>query len=471
MKYSKHLMLCVIGAGLAGCGSSKPAPGVVAENWTTNTEQLGIRAIYPPRAQFEVGDVFIARAVAAGQKIKTADYVLGSVRVDHIDMSEELYRSAPTVMFESTDTYDDGTGNGAVKTRKLLPLKVRERVINSQVAFPGFTFASLAESDIGVNVASSAIGALFGLGRRSQYSVSYSIPSAETYGVTYLEARRRFNQEAPTRYSVADREMMRDAAADLQASRVRQSDSSGPILVFVTDVYLTRSIDVTVSSEDGMSAAFSALTVSMVDLSDRKKNLEAQLAKLRKPSSGSAGVPPAGQDDGKVQTKDAPVTKAKDPAKPDTPKPEDKPVTLPVTANKQAEIDKTEAELENVNAQLRQQVSEVAPDLPGITGSVVKSSALGVTLRQSFARPVAIGYRGINYSMESLLAYRTPAETSSGTNAEEPPETSVGTSAGTPVVKPGHIQVSAGSHSVPLGRKVTFENMLNLDRDTPPPAH
>ncbi|NNA55633.1 hypothetical protein [Pseudomonas koreensis] len=457
MKVSKHLVLCLVGAGLAGCGSSKPTPGVVAENWTTNTEQLGIQAIYPPRAQFEVGDVFIARAVEAGKKIKTADYVLGSVRVDHIDMSEELYRSAPTVMFESSDTYDDGTGNGTVKTRKVLPLMVRDRVVNSQVAFPGFTFASLAESDVGVNVTSSAIGALFGFGRRSQYNVSYSIPAAETYGVTYLEARRRFDQEAPVRYNVADRKRMRDAATALQASRARQSDASDPILVFVTDVYLARAIDVTVSSQDGMSAAFSALTLAMVDLSDKKKSLEAQLLKLRKPSGGSSeagadseGAESPGESAGKVQTKTDKVTKVADATKPDLPKPEDKPVTPPVTPGKQLEIDRLQAELEKVNSQLRQQVSQVAPSLPGVTGSVVKSSAMGVTLRQAFARPVAIGYRGINFSLESF-----------------PGSQAVAASGGT---KPVLI-----SSPVPLNRNIRLESFPNLDLDAPavvpqPPA-
>ncbi|MFJ4192803.1 hypothetical protein [Pseudomonas sp. NPDC089534] len=420
MKCFKPLIVCLVGVGLVGCGSSKPEKGVVAENWSTNTEQLGIKAIYPPRAQFEVGDVFIARAVKAGHKIKTADYVLGSVRIDHIDLSEELYQSAPTVMFESTDTYEDGSGT-SVQTRKVLPLKVRERVINSQVAFPGFTFASLAESDVGVNVTSSAIGALLGFGRRSQYSVSYSVPAAETYGVTYLLAKRRFESLAPTRYSLTDHRMMREAAEDLQATQSRFSDGSAPVLVLVTDVYLTRAIDVIVSSEEGMSASFSALTLAMVDLSDKKKALEAQLIKLRRPPEGSTPPAPAGGGDGagKVQTKEDAVTKAKDPAKPDQPEPEPEPkakvaAAPAVPADRQAEIDKVEDELVQVNAQLRQQVNKVAPDLPGVTGSVVKSSALGLTLRQAFARPVAIGYRGIHYSVGSLQDSQTVADASGG---------------------------------------------------------
>jgi len=455
MKIFKDLVVCLVGVGLAGCGSSKPAPGVVAENWTTNTEQLGIQAIYPPRAQFEVGDVFIARAVEAGKKIKTGDYVLGSVRVDHIDLSEELYRSAPTVTFESSDTYDDGTGNGMVKTRKVMPLMVRDRVVNSQVAFPGFTFASLAESDLGVNVTSSAIGALLGFGRRSQYNVSYSIPAAETYGVTYLEARRRFDQEAPTRYSATDRRMMRDAAIALQATRARQSDTSDPILVLVTDVYLARAIDVTVSSQEAVSATFSALTLAMVDLSDKKKSLEAQLVKLRKPAgapvvssseAGSGGEGDAKPDEGagKVRTKEDKITKVADTTKPDLPKPEGKPATPPVIQSKQIEIDRVQAELEQVNLQLRQQVSQVAPSLPGVTGSVVKSSAMGVTLRQAFARPVAIGYRGINFSLESFPVSQKAA--GAGLVSKPVPT----------------------SDPVPLNRKVRLGAFPNLDLNTPP---
>jgi hypothetical protein len=455
MKASKHLVLCLVGAGLAGCGSSKPTPGVVAENWSTNTEQLGIQAIYPPRAHFEVGDVFIARATSAGQKLRTSDYVLGSIKIDHIDMSEALYRSAPTVTFESTDTYDDGTTNGPVSTRKALPLTVHNRVINSLVAFPGFTFASLAESDVGVNVTSSAIGALFGFGRRSQYSVSYSVPSGETYGVTYLEGRRRFDDVARTRYSVTDRQWMRDAAKALQSTHSKNSDGSGPILVFVTDVYLTRSIDVTVSAQDGMSASFSTLTLSMVELSDKKKSLEDQLAKLRKPAQGQAVAPTptaapdsnAGEGAGKVRVADDTVATAGAPAKPEQPKPADKPATPPVTASQQTEIDKVEAELVQVNAQMRQQVDQIAPDLPGVTGSVVRSSALGVKLRQAFAQPVAIGYRGINYSIESLLDSNA-AKDSSGTFKTADPR----------------------KYPAPLKETYHLDGYPNLDQVAPPAA-
>ncbi len=378
MKRSRHWIVCLVGVALTGCGSSKPAPGVVAQNWTANTEQLGIRAIYPPRSQFEVGDVFIARAVAKGQKFDPADYVLGSVRIDHIDLSEELYRSAPTIMFQSSDNEESGSGTDKVKTAKVLPLKIRDRVINSQVAFPGFTFASLAENEVGANATGSAFAALFGGGRRSQYSVSYSVPAAETYGVTYLEARRKFDVEAPKRYSDADRKMMREAAESLQAGN-KSTDDLPAALVLVTDVYLARSIDVTVSSGEGKGATFSALTLAMSDLSDRKKSLEAQLTQLR----ASAGK------------------------KADQPKTEGN--TAAVSAPEQAEVDKVEAQLAQVNTQLRQQVTQVAPNLPGVTGAVVKSSAMGVTFRQSFAQPVAIGYRGINYSIESLGALKSPA--------------------------------------------------------------
>ncbi|AUG40593.1 hypothetical protein [Pseudomonas chlororaphis] len=418
MSKSERVMVCLLGASLlAGCGSSKPVPGIVAKNWTSNTEQLGIEAIYPPRGHFEVGDVFLARAVESGKKMKTADYVLGSVRIDHIDMSDELYSTAPTVNFQATTTYEDGKG-GSVNTKGVLPLTVRGKVVNSQVAFPGFTFASLAESDIGVNVASGAIGALFGVGRRSQYTVSYSVPAAETYGVTYLEARRCFEREAPTRYTPKDRQMMLEAADQLKATQARPGNDSSPILVFVTDVYLTRAIDVVVSSEEGMSATFSALTMAMVELSDKKQALEQRLAKLGARSGTTPEPDPAAQaaDAGKVETKEdkakaEATAKAEAEKSAETKAAEAKAAEAKAAAAKAAlaptpgaagEIEQVTAELATVNAQLRQQANQVVPDLPGATGSVVKSSALGVTLRQAFAQPVAIGYRGIHYNIATL---------------------------------------------------------------------
>ena len=395
MNSSKHLVGCLVCAGLTACGSSKPAPGVVAENWTTNTEQLGIKAIYPPRSNVEVGDIFIARAVKTGEKIATADYVLAATKFDSINLDAQIAASARKHTFESSVTYDDGSGNGPVPTRALIPLKICNKQVNSLVAFPGFTFASLAESDIGVNVTNSAIGAALGFGRRSQYSVSYSVPSAETYGAMYLLARTRFDEETLQRYSEDDLRRMREAAAQLQGAQIDKANATAPILVFVTDVYLTRAIDVVVSSEEGMSGTFSAVTLAMVDLSEKKKSLEAQLGKLTGKAPGQAQEPAAG---------DAPKPKPEDKKTAVVAKPEDqKPVPpKPDTPAKQSEIARINAELVQVNEAMRKKVSEIVPDMPGVTGSVVRSSALGITLRQAFAEPVVIGYRGIHFKIASI---------------------------------------------------------------------
>lgn len=402
MKASKYLMLCLVGAGLAGCGSSKPAPGVVAENWTTNTEQLGIKAIYPPRTNVEVGDLFIARAVKVGEKISTADYVLASTKFDYINIDAAIVESRPKHSFQSMATYDDGSGSGAVTTRALTPMTINEKQVNSLVAFPGFTFASLAESDIGVNVTSSAIGAALGFGRRSKYSVSYSVPSAETYGAMYLPARKLFDAETAKRYTEDDLQRMRDAADQLQAAQVNKTNATAPVLVFVTDVYMTRALDVMVSSEDGMSGTFSAVTLSMVELSEKKKSLQAQLGKL-------TGQKPEEQPAAEEQAK----------PKPEEPKPGvagAKPKVENAAQSdggKASEITRINAELVQVNEQLRAKVSQIVPDMPGVTGSVVKSSALGITLRQAFAEPVVIGYRGIHFNI-AAMSVKKPPQTDNG---------------------------------------------------------
>jgi hypothetical protein len=138
-----------------------------------------------------------------------------------------------------------------------------------------------------------------------------------------------------------------------------------------------------------MSGTFSAVTLAMVDLSEKKKSLEAQLGKLTGQAPAPQQEPAAG---------DTPKPKPEDP-KPAGAKPED---SKPDTPAKQSEIARIKAELVQVNDELRKKVSQIVPDMPGVTGSVVRSSALGITLRQAFAEPVVIGYRGIHFKIASL---------------------------------------------------------------------
>ncbi|MGY2286402.1 hypothetical protein [Pseudomonas gingeri] len=375
------LQRCVVGSfcvGLAACGASHPKPGIVAQNWSENTEQLGIKAIYPPRANMEVGDLYIVRSAKSGTDLKTEDYVHSSIWFDRIDLKKELVGKASSIHFTSAVKVTDGSGKETTAWQTPA-LNITEgsttTKINNLVAFPGFTFASLAESEIGVNVASSAFGAAFGGGRKSAYTVAYSVPAAETYGVPYLAAKKAFKG-----YTQLELTELEKAAKALILPPSSKRTGTTPVLVLITELYFARALDVVVSSSEATNAQFSALTLSMVELSEKKSAIEEKLLALKNRQTpapqGTAlagdGTPPAPEGTG-AQSE----------------------------ADKRIEL-QLQAELQQVNAQMNAKASQIAPNMPGVTGSVVRSSASSVTLRQAFDVPVAIGYKGIRFSIPEL---------------------------------------------------------------------
>lgn len=381
---------CVVGTfclGLAACGATHPKPGIVAKNWSENTEQLGIKAIYPPRANMVVGDLYIVRSAKSGTDLKTEDYVHSSIWFDRINLNDLLVSKASPIHFTPTLKVTDSSGKEttAWQTPDLELTQGNDKVkINSLVAFPGFTFASLAESELGVNVASSAFGALFGGARKSAYTVAYSVPAAETYGVPYLAAKDAFKG-----YSAADLEVLKKAAASLALPPSARATGTDTVLVLITELYLARALDVVISASDASNAQFSALTLSMVELSEKKAAIEEKLLALsKKQTPAPQGAALAG--DGT-------------PAAPPQPG--------PLSDADKRTVAQLQAELAQVNAQMSAKASQVAPNVPGVTGSVVRSSATSVTLRQAFSTPVAIGYKGIRFSIPSLEPAKDGSDT------------------------------------------------------------
>ncbi|RBL72828.1 hypothetical protein C3E98_004795 [Pseudomonas sp. MWU13-2625] len=386
-----RLTICALCIGLVAC-SSRPERGAVVQQWSANTEQLNFKPIFPPRGNFEVGDFYVVRAAKAGDKMKTADYYMSSVWFDRMRLDEELKKAAPYITAEKTPADKSGLVTATSVPDLFVPnTNVK---MNALVAFPGFTFASLAESDIGLGVSNSAIGAFFGGARKSGYSVAYSVPLAETYGVLYGDAHLAADKYLGE-YTDAQRNKLKDAVVSLKNdAKANARNDTTSVLVLVTQVYLARSLDVVVSSTDSNGAQLAAVTRALTDLDERKTAIENQLRALKPAAKGD------GAGDGK-----AAEAKAGDAAKVAADKP-----AAAVPATNQALVKQKEAELAQVNADIRKRVESVTPAMPGVTGSVVKSSASSLTLRQVFDTPVAIGYSGINIDIDTLIKDRKVVE-------------------------------------------------------------
>jgi hypothetical protein len=382
-----RLTICALCIGLVAC-SSRPERGAIVQQWSANTEQLNFKPIFPPRGNFEVGDFYVVRAAKAGNKMKTADYYMSSVWFDRMRLDEELKKAAPYITAEKTPV----DKSGLVTATSVPDLFVPNTTVkmNALVAFPGFTFASLAESDIGLGVSNSAIGAFFGGARKSGYSVAYSVPLAETYGVLYGDAHLAADRYLGE-YTDAQRNKLQDAVVSLKNdAKVNDKNDTTSVLVLVTQVYLARSLDVVVSSTESNGAQLSAVTRALTDLDKRKTAIENQLRALKPAAKGD------GAGDGKAADAKAAA---------------DKPAAAAPATN-QALVKQKEAELAQVNADIRKRVESVTPAMPGVTGSVVKSSATSLTLRQVFDTPVAIGYSGINIDIDTLIKDRKVVEAS-----------------------------------------------------------
>lgn len=355
-------IVSAVGVGaLAGCASSKPEPGAVAQAWSSNTRQLAISPLFPPRERFYPGDLYIAASLSAAdsKKDKSHNYLLRSHRFDHVDLSDALKAEQTIATLPALASYKDEAGKD-VSTWPLSAYPASGGRVNGLVAFPGFTFASASSSQLGANVSNGGWGALFGGAHQSHYTVSYSVPAAEYISVPMRAAMAAFRQYR----TGLDSSSLNDLA--LLAHSVRPQDG-GAVLVYPNEVYYARALDITVTADDATSANLSAVTLAMVEMSDRQTKLQTELDKLRgTPAAAGAAAPAA-------------------------------------SATKQGEIDRLQSQIDTLQTRLDQAARSVVPSVPGVTGSVTRSSSQGVTLRQTFNYPVAIGYRGVEFDIDQLV--------------------------------------------------------------------
>ena len=401
--WSKGTIVCSVLA-VAGCASDKPEQGIIAKEWSVNTRQLGIHPIYPPRERFYPGDIYVM-AYFEGSRADAMlplDYSLMSQRFDHIDLGALITAEQAIKPLPELASYKDGEGKEIVPWPVVSYPAGGSGRANGIVAFPGFTFASASSVKLGANLATGGWGGSIGGGQESHYTVSYLVPAAEYVSVPMRPAMQSFRA---WRAALADdvcawSDLLTLSRAVVPAGhedpalasptcesgkKVAPTPKGGkktpakrpdlnPVVVFPNEVFYARAIDVTVSADEAMSAKMAAVTASMIEASETKTALEQKMAVL------NGTVPPT-------------------------------PVAQAEQASKAATL---KAQIDALQARITQSAQAVIPSVPGVTGSVTRSSAYGVTLRQTFRYPVAIGYRGMHFYVSELMS-GSPAEAKSGT--------------------------------------------------------
>jgi hypothetical protein len=380
----------LIECALSACGIQKgPPQDWISQQWSRSMASYNILPVYPPSEDVYVGDIYAYGTDATAIE----GNLFSSVKIDSVSVQKELdesYRLHPifpdtTAKPPSADdiwvqpSTVDGNQSGVVskkgaadkgkvppgkgdvaaaaEVRKDPPSVFSDAPIRTKLAlivFPAFTLANADAESLGLSVPLRFFQTIFGASRTHADTITIKISAAETYGLPVRVARDKFQNwcnDKITRFSCTDG----NARAELASIRPVKDDTRVG-LAFINRVYLARSIEYTYngSTEAGVSGDF---TVTLQKALDNQKTLQAALAE--KPASGAVGASGPSADQ------------------------------IGALKDVRASLDELLARLQKMNQQ------SIGSPAPGATFSVGSVSSQGVTLIQTFERPVAIGYRAV----------------------------------------------------------------------------
>lgn len=428
MKISFIFILLNILILQVGCGS-KTDPGYVAQQWSVNTSQLGIYPLFPPRERFFPGDIYVV-PVASDKtiaKLPGKYYVIRPIRYDHVDIHTLLNneQSAP-IVFPKTQDWNDVDGN-QFKAEPFQEYPSAQNRMNSVVVFPGFTFASSKGGALGLNIPTGTWGASGVFGRESDYTVAYSVPNAEMVSIPLREAIPEFKKYRAALggdgRAMTDLRWLTDSMGtriNNLASKIEFRDFSSlkPAVVMVTDVYYTRRLNVTITSEKGFNLSASATLTQLVNLSEQAKAIEAALGKLEPATVGNGGATQPAKEGTKgavsenVKGTDSTTAGAKGAAA-ESGTGADSTVGSKAanqSASGKPQVAQTDAytsakaQLDTLKNNINEMTKSFLPGVPGAKGTIISATSAGISLEQVFPYPVAIGYSAIVCNADDFFA-------------------------------------------------------------------
>lgn len=348
----------VIGVGvlvLIGC-SHEMKPGYVAQQWSKNSRQLGINPMFPQEGSYRVGDIYLV-PVGTDKSINNLPseyYAFPLVFVTHQTVSADELSGAN--QFQRTIDWTDSNGR-VNKPGPYMQYVVDGQVVNHICSFPGFTFAAASDANGGLGVVSNGFAQAIGFAKKSRYTVSFTVPYPECMSISFIDGAKKFAtfksqlqlDKGIRDWLVDESDQMKQRLAGLQ-SDYKDKYALSTALIFVTDIYYTRSLNVTITAEDGVSLSSSTTVASLASLSNKRQSLYTQLVSLR----------------------------AKEGDKPES--------SQAVSLTKQ---------IDDIDYEMNQKSLSILPTVPGATGTVTSVSANSLVMQQTYAYPIAIGYNGI----------------------------------------------------------------------------
>ena len=355
----------------------------VAREWAKNVNALHIYPVYPPREDFQAGDLFLARKRVDKGSVDPGERT--SLYVGHIDLTAEIKKHyAQRFRFPKTAEKSEQGKIWQQSAEANEVFGAQSHVALPIVRFPGFTFARLTRTQAGASLPFRFLTALFGGATIDEETVNLSVPAAESYGLPAAHAYQKYRdycyrhvygeEVAPE----CDPSVLRYLLSSLPGGFSPERDR--PVMVLVTEVFYAREIDYSfgASAGFGLEAGVLLKLKSVVEAHKVASDLRAKDSAT--PASGGTTPPDAAR------------------AAPGSPSPD----YLRL-------LNQLETALKVYSA----------ADTPGAGLSVISVSSEGITLRQTFPRPVAIGYRSISFGMpEPPAAKEKSSDTGSRSAAD-----------------------------------------------------
>ena len=364
----------------AGCpGPGTHDPGFVGKEWSATIREFGVVPVFPPREDVQVGDIYIS-PVAPDEEIekrlinKHGTFLPIPVLVGSVDLRGPLdnyYRNrlsfppTPNAPTTQPTTMAQPHGDGSIY---LTGDNSRLRL----GGFPEFFSAQISQGGIDGLVPTEAVDIALGAFASANKTINVSVPMVESYGLPFSIINEAVlisgdgttlayheTAKAASRPATYPSNEPTDEAAVvlLSASNVGSlfdgnnvaSTKPGIIgyLRLITEVYSTRSIDVSVQATNGVSGGANA------DLTTKILSKIPSLSATTHPSAPSA-------------------VSATQPASFDQPTPQQVAASL--------------------NNQLNQSLQAA---LPGVSVKFLSVTGSGVSMRRTYERPIVIGYRAV----------------------------------------------------------------------------
>ncbi len=190
MRFSCAAMLLLLSA----CGGQQN--GFVGRSWSENMRELGIYPIYPPREDFQVGDLFLSptspeRAAEFDQDGRVMPLAVWLASLDLRKVIDNFYVNRPefpktsdAVAAAIKQQGEDGhkvVGQPTGDTNMFIKTTPANRL--RLVGFPEFLSASYRGGNLGAFIPAEGFLLGLGFGAEDVESVTFKVPAAESFGL------------------------------------------------------------------------------------------------------------------------------------------------------------------------------------------------------------------------------------------------------------------------------------------------